>query len=520
MNRSKLLVKNFFVYGFGGIISKAVPLIMVPIITRMMPNSFYYGMSDLSNTIISLFSALAVMGMYDAMYRMFFEKKEEDYKKDICSSAFAFTIITSIVVSLLMIALQNPISALFYHDSSYGNLVMLCAMSVLIGSTNSIVSAPTRMQNKGKVYLITNTISPILSYSIAIPLLLSGMYLIALPLSALIAAFSMEIVFLILNRKWFSFKCVHWEHIKSMLKIALPLLPNFIIYWIFNSSDRVMISNLIGADASGVYAVGAKIGQISLLIYLAFSGGWQYFAFSIMKDKDNVRVISLIFEVLAAVSFATTLLGTSICKVGVEILFEQEYWQCFMCIPYLYISPLLLMLFQIGSNQFLVIKKTWPNLIILSSGAVINVVLNLVLIPVIGIEGASIATFIGYLVSIILCVIVLIKLKLISLSAKFYIYFVVFVACFGVMRINAFSNYYINVPIAIAFSFLSLALYWKSIKSFLKKLFSKRAKTESDENIETEAIEIDANLEIDNLEKSNESNVENLEDNNSNLNNE
>ena len=81
MSRVKLLLSNFLVYGFGGIISKLVPLIMVPIITRLMPNSYYYGLSDLSTTIVSLFCALAVMGMYDAMFRMFFEKKDEDYWK-------------------------------------------------------------------------------------------------------------------------------------------------------------------------------------------------------------------------------------------------------------------------------------------------------------------------------------------------------------------------------------------------------------------------------------------------------
>ena len=368
VSRLKLFINNMMVYGIGDIISKAIPLIMVPIITRLMPNSFYYGMSDLATTVISLFSALAVMGMYDAMYRMFFEKENLEYKKDICSSALAFTVLTSIIVSIVMIIFQKPISQLFFDSTSYGNLVMLCAMSVLIGSTNSIVSAPTRMQNKGKIYLITNAISPILSYGIAVPLLLTGHYLLALPISMLISSFSMELIFLILNYKWFSLKGINWAHIKSMLKIALPLLPNFIIYWIFNSSDRIMISNILGQEASGIYAVAAKIGQVSQLIYLAFAGGWQYFAFSIMKDKDNVEVISKVFEVLMILSLITTLLGTSICKWGVELIFTEEYYSSYLCVPYLYLAPLLLMLFQIGTNQFLVIKKTWPNVLILSFG--------------------------------------------------------------------------------------------------------------------------------------------------------
>ena len=105
MNKFKLFMENMIVYGIGGVISKIVPLIMVPIVTRLMPNSSYYGISDLSNTIISLASAIAVMGMYDAMYRMFFEREEKEYKKDICSTTITYTIGASIVISVLMLIL-------------------------------------------------------------------------------------------------------------------------------------------------------------------------------------------------------------------------------------------------------------------------------------------------------------------------------------------------------------------------------------------------------------------------------
>ena len=474
MNRTKLFLSNFLVYGLGGALSKLVPLIMVPIITRLMPSAFYYGMSDISNTIVSLFTALAVMGMYDAMYRMFFEKNEEKFKKDICSSAFFFTVFSSIIVTGLLIILQQPISQLFYKDTQYGNLVMLCAASVLIGGTNTIVSAPTRMQNKKWTFLIMNILSPIISYSIAIPLILGGHYLIAIPLAMLISAFTLEVGFMILNHKWFSIKCINWSYIKSMLKIALPLLPNFIIYWIFNSADRVMITNLLSADQEGVYAVAAKIGQISQLIYIAFAGGWQYFAFSVMRDKDNTKVISKVFEIMCVLSLTATILGTSICKFGMELLFEEEYYASYICVPYLFLAPLLLMLFQIGSNQFLVVKKTWPNLLILAGGAALNIILNLYLIPAIGIEGASIATFIGYFVSITTCVIVLTAMKLIKLSIKNIIFIVLFFGAFAVMRINAFTTYYINIPVAITYLILVLVFYWKDFNKIIHSLLKRK----------------------------------------------
>ena len=473
-NRKKLFAENFLVYGVGGIISKLIPLIMVPIITRMMPDSSYYGISDLSNTVISLFSAIAVLGMYDAMYRMFFEKDDEEYKKDICSSAFVFTLLLSVVVAVLMLVFQKPISQLFFSSPTYGTIVMICAISVLVGSTNSIISAPTRMQNKRGVFLIMNTVSPILSYSISIPLLLNGYYLIALPIATACSSVTSEAIFAILNHKWFSFRRVKWKYIGQMLKIALPLTPNFIIYWIFNSSDRVMISNLLTTTDNGIYAVAAKFGQISNLIYTAFAGGWQYFAFSIMKDKDNTKVISKIFEVLLIVSLVTTMLGTSICKWGIQILFGEEYWSAYICIPYLYLAPLLLMLFQIGSNQFLVIKKTWPNMLILSLGAVLNIVLNFALIPTIGIEGASIATFVGYFSSIVLMIIVLERYKLIHVRIKTIAYSFLFLVCFGIMRIFKIALWYVNIPVMLAFMGITVAFYWKDYGKKLFVRFSKK----------------------------------------------
>ena len=60
MNKFRLFIGNFLVYGLGGVVSKIIPLLMLPVITRLMPDSTYFGISDLSNTVVSFASALAV----------------------------------------------------------------------------------------------------------------------------------------------------------------------------------------------------------------------------------------------------------------------------------------------------------------------------------------------------------------------------------------------------------------------------------------------------------------------------
>lgn len=469
-SKVKLFIENFLVYGVGGVISKIIPLVMVPIVTRLMPDTSYYGISDLSSTVVSFGSALAVMGMYDAMYRMFFEKDDERYKKDICSTALFFTAGTSAAVFLVMILLKDVIARFVFGSQEYGFLIYITAMATLVGATNSIVSAPTRMQNKRKVFLLMNMLGPMLSYSVSIPLLLSGRYLVALPLASLITGTSSELIFWALNHDWFSLRRFRKEHLKPLLAIAVPLLPNFLIYWVFNSCDKLMIANILDTSATGIYSVGSKLGHASQLIYTAFAGGWQFYAFSTMKEKNQVKSNSLIFEYLGIISFACTMFVFSLSKPIYELLFTGSYVSGFIVAPYLFLAPLLQMLFQVACNQFLVVKRTWPNMFILSTGAAANIVLNLWLIPRLGIEGAAIATLVGYAVSDIIGVIVLIKLKLMTIESRFLIAVCVMTTFIIIWRLTFVEHVPLALILAAVCSGMMVLLYLRDVKQLLKNL--------------------------------------------------
>ena len=479
MTKIKLFIENFLVYGLGGIISKIIPLVMLPIITRLMPTTEYFGLSDLSNTLVSFASAIAIMGMYDAMYRMFFEKDDIEYKKNICSTALVFTFFTSIMVFIILILLKNIIAHYFFSEKKYAYIVYLSAMATLVGATNSIISAPTRMQNKRKVFLVTNTISPIISYGISIPMLLLGYYTIALPLAAVISGITMEITFGILNKKWFEPKRFDKKILKQLLIIAIPLLPNFLIYWIFNSCDKVMITNMIGIGAAGIYSVGSKLGHCSQLIYTAFAGGWQYFAFSTMKEENQVKNNSIIFEYLGIISFISTVFVCALSYPIFKILFTEEYLSGYIVAPYLFFAPLLQMLFQVAANQFLIAKKTWPNAFILSFGAMVNVVINWLFIPILGIEGASLATLLGYVASDIVCIIVLYKMNLMRLEFRFFMATIVMIIYMIIWRLFINYNYMLGLLTALIVTFILTYLYKEELIGILKELKKGKNKNEA-----------------------------------------
>ncbi len=469
MKKFKLFLDNMIIYGLGGAMSMAIPVIMVPVVTRMIPDTSDYGLNDLANTLITFARAVAVMGMYDAMYRMFFEKDSMEYKKTVCSTALWFTVIHSAVISVMMIIFRVPLSKLFFGDEKYTYLVYIAAVSTLTGAASSILAAPTRMQNKRKVYLAANAMGPLFSYAIAVPLILMGRYDTALPLAAMISGIIMAVSFVRLNKKWFRISLFDWEELKKLLVLAIPIMPGFIFYWIFNSCDRIMITSFIGTQASGVYAAGSKLGMASQLIYLAFSGGWQYFAFSTMKEHDQVETNSLVFEYLGIITFLSSAFMCVVSLPVYELFFTGDYIDGYIAAPYLFMAPLFQMLFQIAGNQFLVIKKTWPTMLILAAGAILNVIMNLALIPLIEIEGAAVATLLSYVFCVLLVMAVCIRTGLMNVRKRFLVavfLFLIFVLAWRILLLEDKSGVLIFAVYACAV----LALYKKDIRFLLERV--------------------------------------------------
>jgi len=421
MSRARLFIENFLVYGMTGIIGKAIPVVMVPIITRLIPDTSIYGVSDLLHVLVSFGSAFAVLGMYDAMFRVFFDDDTQEHKLAVCSSALSVVTISSVVTGAVVIIFSKSFSNLLFTTDEYYIWVILMGIQIALGALDSIISAPTRMQNKRKVYVVLSVVSPLISYGISIPLILFVDPLFGLIMGGFASVVSKLFIFWLLNGKWFRLRFANRKLALEMLKIGLPLMPTFLIYWIFNSFDRVMISNMLGTSQNGIYAVGAKVASISQLIYTGFAGGWQYFAFSTMKDKDQVQLTSRVYEYLGIISLVATILIMPWLPLLFQLLFTGDYVFGYQVAPYLFLSPLLLMLFQTSGNQLLVIKRSYWVTISLVIGAGLNVFLNYLLIPVLGIEGASVATLIGYSSSVVIMAVITTKMKLLKLQKRFVV---------------------------------------------------------------------------------------------------
>ena len=188
-----------------------------------------------------------------------------------------------------------------------------------------------------------------------------------------------------------------------------------------------------------------------------------------MNDDDQIQMKSNIFEYLGAVSFFCTILLTAFSKLVFRVLFTEEYMAGYIIAPYLFFAPLMLMLYQVVANQFTIIKKTYLNLIALASGAILNIVLNFALIPQIGIEGASVATIMGYEVSLAICLIILLKIKRIRVNKKIYINTFIFLGYFVIWRLFVHKNIVISIIVGIVISVYYIISYRSLLKGWIQR---------------------------------------------------
>lgn len=457
IRRGKELIDNILIYGLFGSLEKVVPLIMLPIITRIITDTTEYGAYSMFTTIQSFGIQIAILGLYDAVFREYYEREDSVYRRKVLSSALDIVIFSSFGLSVLLVLFSSYFSNVFFGRRGYNNFVYMAAIGLFAGATRSILSLPTRIKNERKVYIFSSFFQAIIGYVFAMIMIYAfRMNYESLVYSSVITSILLTIYFIHRNGREFCLLCFNKKVSKELLKIGLPLLPTFIIYWVFNSCDKLMITNMLGLRDVGIFTIGVKVASISQIIYTAFATGWQYFAFKTMKDKDQVEMTSRIMEYLLAITAFVFMFATIFDEPIFRLVFDGDYELGYKVFPYLFLSPLLLMLYQTGANQFLVFKKSYLSTICLASGAVLNVALNYIMILMRGIEGAALATLVGYLTSIVMMLIFTIKHGWCIISRNFLILLGIII----VMSITVlFNSDIISIILAIAFATLIGVMY-------------------------------------------------------------
>lgn len=183
--------------------------------------------------------------------------------------------------------------------------------------------------------------------------------------------------------------------IKYALLFGLPLIPHLLANIINGNSDRVFIIKMLGEDQAGIYSVAYSIGMVALILAQACTDAWNPWYFEKTKTGKTAEVQNY-FRIYA--------LTISMCFVGVmflapdvmRLMAPESYWSGIRCILYVALGIFLMFLyrFPLGYEQLSSNTKYVAPATILT--ACVNIGLNFMLIPSLGIDGAAIATTISY----------------------------------------------------------------------------------------------------------------------------
>ena len=193
------------------------------------------------------------------------------------------------------------------------------------------------------------------------------------------------------HRRAFLLGCV-------MLRYCI-LIPTAVFWWIMGVSDRYMVKWFLGSDANGIYAVAYKIPTILTILATVFMDAWQLSSIA-ESDGDrqaHLRFYGRIWDAFASAVFLGAEGIIALSPLLIRLLAEEAYYDAWRYIPVLTLSMAAAFSNFLGS-VYVVTKRSAASFWTSLSGAGTNIVLNLWLIPRMGLQGAAAATFASCLV--------------------------------------------------------------------------------------------------------------------------
>lgn len=208
-------------------------------------------------------------------------------------------------------------------------------------------------------------------------------------------------LFIVVKDKSFNLALLDKKLMNNILKLSIPLIPTAILWTLMNLADKYAILWTVGSSGNGIYAVAHKIPTIISVIYGIFQQAWQLTTFELDSQKERSTAYSKIFELLTSVMFVLAAALIVLNRIYIICFCDASYIMAWTVSPILMYSAVLNCISGLLGSNYLIMHDTKSALKVTAVGAVINVILNFVLVPVWGLYGAAIATCIGYLYMVV-----------------------------------------------------------------------------------------------------------------------
>ncbi|WP_075588395.1 oligosaccharide flippase family protein [Streptococcus pneumoniae] len=389
MSKYKELAKNTGIFALANFSSKILIFLLVPIYTRVLTTT-EYGFYDLVYTTIQLFVPILTLNISEAVMR--FLMKDGVSKKSVFSIAVLDIFIGSIAFALLL--LVNNLFSLSDLISQYS--IYIFVIFVFYTLNNFLIQFSKGIDKIG-VTANSGVISTAVMLAMNVILLvvfdwgLLGFFI------ANVCGYVIPCIYIVSRlRLWELFeikidKKLQWE----MVYYALPLVLNILSWWVNNTSDRYIVTAIVGIQASAIISVAYKIPQILSTISAIFIQSWQISAIKIQEDKSDTTFVSnmlLYYNALLLIIASGIILFV---KPISNILFGISFYSAWELVPFLIISSLFNAIS--GCIGAIMGAKMDTHNIAKSAlvGMIANIILNIVLTFLMGPQGITISTLIA-----------------------------------------------------------------------------------------------------------------------------
>lgn len=396
MNKYKTLAANTFLISVGTFGSKLLVFLMVRFYTGYLTPADY-GTADLLTHTANLLIPLCSLGITDGVFRFAIDQTEQ---KD---SVFTIGFLTvSIGCGLLWL-----VKPWIEQIPAVGGAAWLIEAFVTAACFHSLCAQFIRAKGNTTLFAIQGLLNTALVIGLNI-LFLACFHLgvTGYVLSVVVADLLTTIMLAARERLWRQLKMpASGTLFRAMLRYSIPLIPTSVFWWITSASDRYMVTAFLGSSAAGLYSMAYKIPTILTLVSMVFMEAWQLSAVTEAAGnrEDHIRFYTKVWSAFQAVLF---LCGSSIIaltQVEVKLLAADSYFEAWRYIPLLAMATVFSSFCSFTGSVYTVTKKSSLSLFTSMTGAGINIVGNLLLIPSrFGVHGAAIATFFSYLIVFII----------------------------------------------------------------------------------------------------------------------
>ncbi|WP_420580230.1 lipopolysaccharide biosynthesis protein [Reichenbachiella sp.] len=393
-NEKTNLPKQILQYGIFSSITKSVPFLILPIITRRFSTEDI-GLVDAVELQAALIAVVIELSLSSAIARFYFEAKKNGDLKEFLSTILLTILIVGSGGVMLTWTFSSSISLLLLDSPAmYGYILYGAVFGFLIpilGCSDIIL----RMEREVLKFNLANLIQALTYTGVIFWLVIKKSSNIE---GLLIAMMFMYIAKLVLHGWWLRSKFgiqYSSKYLKKGLSYSLPLMPAVGISILNRQVDRMMIIHFYGLLALGIYAVAAKFILFIQLVAQAFRLAWEPYAISLIDSQDRDRVYKRSMNKYA---WMMTLVGLSLVFVSPElmtIIAPKNYNEGLVIIPWVVGALIFHTSASITNIGVLISKKTYKNSIVTILGFGTNLVLTYFLLPNFGLQGAALGSFIA-----------------------------------------------------------------------------------------------------------------------------